>query len=284
MLSLPKTFRPKCTKNHNHLKYGTWDMEWDRKNFFSFWAILCPFTPLLTPKIKIWKKCKRKLEILSYYTHVYHIWWLYDVWFLQYKTWWTEFFVILGHFLPSDPPNNPKNQNIEKKNEKKSRDIIILQMCTIHENQMMHGSWDMECDKQNFLSFWTIFSLLPPNNPQNQNFEKMKKMLRDIIILHKCTINNNHIMHGSSDMKWDRQSYLSFWTIFCPFTPLRTKKSKFWKNEKTPGDIIFLHKCTKNHDYMLHCSWDMARDGCNYISFWVIFCPFTPLTAQKPRY
>ena len=28
----------------------------------------------------------------------------------------------------------------------------------------------------------------------------------------------------------------------------------------------------------------MARDGCNcYFSFWVIFCPFTPLTAQKMK-
>ena len=32
---------------------------------------------------------------------------------------------------------------------------------------------------------------------------------------------------------------------------------------------------------MLHCSWDMVRDECNYFSFWAIFCPFTPLTAQK---
>ena len=25
-----------------------------------------------------------------------------------------EFFVILDHFLPFDPPNNPKNQNFEE--------------------------------------------------------------------------------------------------------------------------------------------------------------------------
>ena len=32
---------------------------------------------------------------------------------------------------------------------------------------------------------------------------------------------------------------------------------------------------------MLHYSWDMVRDTCNYFWFWAIFCPFTPLTAQK---
>ena len=29
----------------------------------------------------------------------------------------------------------------------------------------------------------------------------------------------------------------------------------------------------------------MARDRCNcYISFWAIFCPFTPVTAQKSKF
>ena len=52
--------------------------------------------------------------------------------------------------------------------------------------------------------------------------------------------------------------------------------------QKTPGDIIDLHKCTKNHDHMLYCSRDMARNRCNcYFSFWAILCPFTPLTAWK---
>ena len=42
-------------------------------------------------------------------------------------------------------------------------------------------------------------ALLPPNNPENQNFENMKrkKTLGDIIILHMSTINNNHMMNGS---------------------------------------------------------------------------------------
>ena len=42
-------------------------------NFLSFWAIFCPFTPLTTQKIKILKKWKRHLEILSFYTSVQKI-------------------------------------------------------------------------------------------------------------------------------------------------------------------------------------------------------------------
>ena len=45
-----------------------------------------------------------------------------------------------------------------------------------------------------FCHFRPIFALLPPppqpsKNPKNQNFEKMIKNPGDIIILHKCTIN-----------------------------------------------------------------------------------------------
>ena len=45
----------------------------------------------------------------------------------------------------------------------------------------------MECDRQN-LSLGPIFPLLPPHNPENQNFEKMKKTLGDIISVTYMTI------------------------------------------------------------------------------------------------
>ena len=49
-----------------------------------------------------------------------------------------------------------------------------------------------------FFSFWTIFlPFYPPHplkDPENQNFEKMKKIPGDINILHKRTINNNHMI------------------------------------------------------------------------------------------
>ena len=49
-----------------------------------------------------------------------------------------------------------------------------------------------------------------------------------------------------------------------------------------PGGFIILRKCTKNHDHMLHCSWDTARDGCNFFfSFWAISCAFILLTTKK---
>ena len=51
----------------------------------------------------------------------------------------TEFFVILDYFLPFYHSNNPENQNFEKM-KKMSRDIILLHMCNINDNNMMYGS------------------------------------------------------------------------------------------------------------------------------------------------
>ena len=74
-----------------------------------------------------------------------------------------------------------------------------------------------------------------------------------------------------------------FGLFFCPFTPLTAWKIKISKKWKKHLQISsFYTSVPKTSDYMLYCSWDMARDGCNCcFSFWAIFCPFTPVTVQK---
>ena len=47
-----------------------------------------------------------------------------------------------------------------------------------------------------FCHLGPFFALLPPNNPKNQNFEKLKKNPGDIILLHMCTINDNQMMYS----------------------------------------------------------------------------------------
>ena len=81
--------------------------------------------------------------------------------------------------------------------------------------------------------FGSFFALLPPKQPENQNFEKMKKIQGDIIISHTCAINESHMIYGSWDMEHNRQIFFLFWTIFYPFLPQQPRKSKFWKNEKS---------------------------------------------------
>ena len=70
--------------------------------------------------------------------------------------------------------------------------------------------------------------------------------------------------------------FCHFGLLFVLLPPLTIQKVK-----KTPGDIIILHNCTKNHDHMLHCSWWYMTDVIFYFSFWAIFRSFTPLKARK---
>ena len=104
-------------------------------------------------------------------------------------------------------------------------------------DQMMYGSWDMVRDRFDYFSFCAIFAFLPPNNsPKNQNFEKIKKMPGDIIILHMLTKDYDQMTYGSWDMLRDKcNRYFSFWAIFYPFTPLTAQKINILKNEKKSG-------------------------------------------------
>ena len=174
------------------------------------------------------------------------------------SVWRTEFFVILDCFLPFSFHDNPKNQNFEKM-KKTPRGIIILHMCTINDNHMRYGSWDIERNRHNFLSFWTIFCPFASLTTQKiKILEKRKKTPGDIIILHKFTINDNHMMYSSWYMKRDGQNFLSFGTVFPPFYPHNNPKNQnYEKLKKTHGDIIIL-QVYQNHDHMLHSSLDMA--------------------------
>ena len=96
-----------------------------------------------------------------------------------------------------------------------------------------------------FLPFYYL------NNPKNQNFEKMKKAPGDIITLHMCAINNNHMMYGSWDIERDGQISLSLWTIFCPFAPLITQKIKILKKWKNHLEILSFY--TSAPKFMIIC-------------------------------
>ena len=47
-----------------------------------------------------------------------------------------------------------------------------------------------------FFHFGPFFAFLPLNSPKNQNFEKNEKTPGDIIILHMCTKNYDHMKYG----------------------------------------------------------------------------------------
>ena len=93
-----------------------------------------------------------------------------------------------------------------------------------------------------------------------------------------CTINEDQFLkYNAADI-----IFFSFWTIFCAFTPLATPKIKILKKlTKTPGDIIIWHKCTKNQDHMLHCSWDRCMTDIIFVFHFGLYFALTSLKTWK---
>ena len=143
----------------------------------SFWASFALWPYYQPKKSKFWKS---KIEAQKYYhfTLVYHRWQSYDVWFLTYWAWQTELFVMLSYVLFF---YKSENWNFEKI-KTTHRDIIILHRCTIKDNHMINGSWDVKCHRQNFYRRLGHFlSFYPPNSSKIENIKKKWKTSAEIL-------------------------------------------------------------------------------------------------------
>ena len=132
-----------------------------------------------------------------HFTQVYEKSQSYDVRLLRCRVRLTEFFLILDHFLPFYPINNPINQNFEKMKKKTPGDII-LHMCTKNYDHMMYGSWDMKRDRQTDRQTdrrmdrwtdqrkkWHIEVGAPPNKKYLKTEKKSAKMKAFNIFIHQ---------------------------------------------------------------------------------------------------
>ena len=117
--------------------------------------------------------------------------------------------------------------------------------------------------RQNFLSCWVIFCPLTLLTTQKIKIWKKlkKKNPRDIIILHLCTTNDNHMMHGSSDIKCNRQNFLSFWAIFLPFYPPSSPKNQNVKKKKKN------EKNTWRYHHFKHVCQNLWLDDAQFLRY-----------------
>ena len=100
-----------------------------------------------------------------------------------------------------------------------------------------------------------------------------------IIILHMCTMNENHMRYGSCDREWDR--IFSHFGPFCPFAPLTIQIITILKKQKKHLEMLSFYTCVPKTKIMMYTSWNMECDRQYTLSFWAIFCPFTPITTWK---
>ena len=96
--------------------------------------------------------------------------------------------------------NNFNTYNLHfLKKIKKNTWRYILRMCTKPENDMIYSFWDIEHARLELVILGHVLPFYPTNNPQNQNFEKMKKNAWRYYHLHKWTKNHDHMLHCSWD-------------------------------------------------------------------------------------
>ena len=116
-------------------------------------------------------------------------------------------------------------------------------------DDLIYSSWDIKHTGH-------FFPFYPPKNLQNQNFEKLKKLL-EISSFYTCIKNHNYMMYGSWDTEWDGQNFFVILGHFSPFyhtppaTPLMIPKIKILKKKwKECLEILsfYTYMCTINDD------------------------------------
>ena len=125
---------------------------------------------------------------------------------------------------------------------KKHRNIIFFHMCTMNEGHMIYGFLRYKTQHSLFIILGHFLTLL--TTQKIKTLKKIKNMAENIIILYLCITNDNHMMYGSWNMECERENFLSFWTIFCPFTTITTQKIKILKKWKKCLEMLSFYTST----------------------------------------
>ena len=99
-------------------------------------------------------------------------------------------------------------------------------MCTKNHNCKMYSSWDIKWKGYISCYFALFFALLCPWQTEKSKFRENEKTTekknvheKNVITLHMCTKNYNHMMHASSGMKCD------IFGSFFPFYPINNPEN-----------------------------------------------------------
>ena len=169
-----------CTIHDNHIMHGSWDMEHNRQNFLSFWTVFCPFTYLWTQKIKILKKWKKSLEILSLWTcvpYLKNICMVSEIWSVMDR--------IFCHFRIFFCPFTPLTTWKIKLLKKWKNTWSYYHFTHLYHKWQPYNVWLLRYG-HNCLLFWTIYCPFTTLRTQkNKNFEKREKTL-EILWFYTC--------------------------------------------------------------------------------------------------
>ena len=148
----------------------------------------------------------------------------------------------------------------------------------------------MACDRCNcYFSFQAIFCPFTPLTAQETKISKQLKKILDISSFYTILPKIMIICHTFPEIYvvWQMQLLFFILGYFLPFYRPNSPKNENFKKmkKKTPGGIITLQKCTKNHDHMLYCSWDKwcVTDVIVIFHFGLFFARLPPEQLKKTK-
>ena len=149
---------------------------------------------------------------------------------------WGTFWPFFALYLPPPPQQQQQLRKPKFEEMKKvSGEVIILNLCNKKHNQIMYAYSDMDCNRHFFVILGFFFCsftlLLTPEIKWKINWKKKWKTPGDISLWHMCTINQNHMMHGSKD------KVFCYFAIFWPLTLLITQKNQNFEKIKKRLEI-----------------------------------------------
>ena len=114
--------------------------------------------------------------------------------------------------------------------------------------------------------WWTLKNQIKSEFWRNEK----KKNAGDIILLHMCTKDHNHMRYSSWDTKWDN-FFLSFWAIFCPLpSPLPHLTTQKSKTLKRCHHFKFVQQKTQTNDVCLFRHGEQQTIFCHLRSFFAL--------------
>ena len=148
----------------------------------------------------------------------------------------------------------------------------------MHQKLQSHDVWFLGYRVRQTKIFAILGQFLPfyLSPPISKFWRKFKKCLEISFYTYTCTINEVHMIHGSWNVRCNRQTFSTFGPFFCPFSPLTNWKIKILTLKKTPGDIIILYICTINDSYMCMVPqiWSATdRFFCHFRPFFALSSP-----------
>ena len=131
--------------------------------------------------------------------------------------------------------------------------------------------WDMDCNRQSFLSFWTTFS--PFNTLTTPKIKILKKGKKPWRYYHFTHVYDKWQSNDLCFLRYGVQ-WTEFFVILEPFwhfyPPNNLKNQTFEKNEKNTRR--YYHFTHVYHKWQP--SWDMEHDGHNFFVIFVNFLSF----------